>query len=200
MGKCLSRSKDDRDEEDEHTVEVRAGDGEEDGEKTFAEEEERRSADGAEKKEAGRRRRRKSSGVSRFSTKDQHVVERPFRVAAFNVRRFGPTKMKDPAVVDVLVSIIRQFEIILIQEVVDSGGRAVEELLEKINQAGEEEEEYQVFNFRNHRPSSTLDRQTMKTNDLEDYFLVMLIGSYIRKTWPRETERAICFLLQSRHP
>ena len=36
MGKCLSRSKED--EEDEHTVEVRAGDGE-DGENTFAEEE-----------------------------------------------------------------------------------------------------------------------------------------------------------------
>jgi len=144
MGKCLSRSKED--EEDEHTVEVRAGDGE-DGEKTFAEkEEERRSLDGSEKKEVGgRRRRRKSSGVSRFSTKDQHVVEKPFRVAAFNVRRFGPTKMKDVAVVDVLVRIIRQFEIILIQEVVDSGGRAVEELLEKVNQAGEEEGEYQVI-------------------------------------------------------
>ena len=146
MGKCLSRSKDDGEEEDEYTVEVRAGDGE-DGEKTFAEEEERRSADGAEAKEGGRRRRRKSSGLSRFSTKDQHVVEKPFRVAAFNVRRFGPTKMKDSAVVDVLVSIIRQFEIILIQEVVDSGGRAVEELLGKVNEAGGEEEEYQVISF-----------------------------------------------------
>jgi len=143
MGKCLSRSKDDGEEEDEYTVEVRAGDGE-DGEKTFAEEEERRSADGAEAKEGGRRRRRKSSGLSRFSTKDQHVVEKPFRVAAFNVRRFGPTKMKDSAVVDVLVNIIRQFEIILIQEVVDSGGRAVEELLGKVNEAGGEEEEYQA--------------------------------------------------------
>ena len=147
MGKCLSRSKDDREEEDEYTVEVRAGDGEEDGEKTFTEEEGRRSADGTEAKEAGRRRRRKSSGVSRFSTKDRHVVEKPFRVAAFNVRRFGPTKMKDSAVVDVLVNIIRQFEIILIQEVVDSGGRAVEELLGKVNEAGGEEEEYQVISF-----------------------------------------------------
>ena len=118
MGKCLSRSKENSEDEDEHTVEVRTGDGE-DGEKTFAEEEERRSADGTEAKEAARRRRRKSSGVSRFSTKDRHVVEKPFRVAAFNVRRFGPTKMKDSAVVDILVSIIRQFEIILIQEVVD---------------------------------------------------------------------------------
>ena len=138
----MSRSKDD--DEDEHTVEVRAGNGE-DCEKTFAEEEEeRRSLDGAEKKEVGRRQRRKSSGVSRFSTKDQHVVEKPFRVSAFNVRRLGPTKMRDPAVVDILVRIIRQFEIILIQEVVDSGGKAVEELLEKVNQAGGEEAEYQV--------------------------------------------------------
>ena len=156
MGKCLSRSKEDG-EEEEDTAVVRVGDGG-DGEITFAEKEERRSADGAEKKEVARRRRRKSSGVSRFSTKDQHVVERPFRVAAFNVRRFGPAKMKDPAVVDVLVSIVRQFEIILVQEVVDSGGRAVEELLEKVNQAGEGEE-YQVLPF---LLSIAIDRQTLK--------------------------------------
>ena len=150
MGKCLSRIKGEDEEEEEgegHTIEVgRVQDDEELGkERTFSEEEERRSADGTEKKGAGRRRR-KSSGVSRYSTKDQHVVEKPFRVAAFNVRRFGPAKMKDQAVVDVLVNIIRQFEIILIQEVVDSGGKAVEELLEKVNQAGgQEEAEYQVF-------------------------------------------------------
>ena len=154
MGKCLSRSKED---EEEQTAVVRVGDGG-DGEITFAEKEEKRSADGAEKKEVARRRRRKSSGVSRFSTKDQHVVERPFRVAAFNVRRFGPAKMKDPAVVDVLVSIVRQFEIILVQEVVDSGGRAVEELLEKVNQAGEGEE-YQVLPF---LLSIAIDRRTLK--------------------------------------
>ena len=156
MGKCLSRSKEDK-EEEEDTAVGRVGDGG-DGEITFAEKEERRSADGAEKKEVARRRRRKSSGVSRFSTKDQHVVERPFRVAAFNVRRFGPAKMKDPAVVDVLVSIVRQFEIILVQEVVDSGGRAVEELLEKVNQAGEGEE-YQVLPF---LLSIAIDRQTLR--------------------------------------
>ena len=150
MGKCLSRIKGKDEEEEEeggHTIEVgRAQDDEELGkERTFSEEEERRSADGTEKKEAGRRRRRKSSGVSRYSTKDQHVVEKPFRVAAFNVRRFGPAKMKDQTTVDILVNIIRQFEIILIQEVVDSAGKAVEELLEKVNQAGKEEAEYQVF-------------------------------------------------------
>ena len=150
MGKCLSRIKGEDEEEEEgegHTIEVgRTPDDEELGtERTFSEEEERRSADGTEKKEAGRRRRRKSSGVSRYSTKDQHVVEKPFRVAAFNVRRFGPAKMKDQTTVDILVNIIRQFEIILIQEVVDSGGKAVEELLEKVNQAGKEEAEYQVF-------------------------------------------------------
>ena len=149
MGKCLSRIKGEDEEEEEgegHTIEVgRAGEDEELGkERTFSEEEERRSADGTEKKGAGRRRR-KSSGVSRYSTKDQHVVEKPFRVAAFNVRRFGPAKMKDQTTVDILVNIIRQFEIILIQEVVDSGGKAVEELLEKVNQAGKEEAEYQVF-------------------------------------------------------
>ena len=46
--------------------------------------------------------RRKSSGLSRYSSDGKHVVEDPLRIAAFNVRKFGAKKMKDPTVVDIL--------------------------------------------------------------------------------------------------
>ena len=137
MGKCASclRGAKEEEEEDEERGE---GEG---GRRAFSEEVTRRSKDGEEKK----RRRRKSSGTSRFSTRDQHVVEKPFRIAAFNVRRFGTAKMKDKEVVEVLVNIVRQHDIILIQEVVDNTGKSVQELLEAVNAvSGDEDPEYAV--------------------------------------------------------
>jgi len=46
--------------------------------------------------------RRRSSGLSRYSIDGKHVLEDPLRIAAFNVRKFGAKKMKDPTVVDIL--------------------------------------------------------------------------------------------------
>mgnify|MGYP003344535962 CR=1 FL=1 len=46
--------------------------------------------------------RRRSSGLSRYSTDFQHVIEDPLKIAAFNVRRFGTAKMKDETVVKIL--------------------------------------------------------------------------------------------------
>ena len=48
--------------------------------------------------------RRKSSGLSRYSSEGKHVLEEPLRIAAFNVRKFGAKKMKDPTTVDILGS------------------------------------------------------------------------------------------------
>ena len=53
--------------------------------------------------------RRKSSGLSRYSSDGKHVVEDPLRIAAFNVRKFGAKKMKDPTVVDILGKIINMY-------------------------------------------------------------------------------------------
>ena len=44
--------------------------------------------DAAERQFPGRRRRRKSSGLSRYSGDGRHVIEKPFSIAAFNVKRY----------------------------------------------------------------------------------------------------------------
>ena len=69
--------------------------GEEEG---FQEDERRKTRDGGQEEQ----RRRRSSGLSRYSTDFQHVIEEPLKIAAFNVRRFGTAKMKDNNIVDIL--------------------------------------------------------------------------------------------------
>ena len=71
----------------------------EDTENSFEEVERRKTRVGGEN---DLRQRRKSSGLSRYSTECQHVIEEPLKIAAFNVRRFGTAKMKDKDVVDIL--------------------------------------------------------------------------------------------------
>lgn len=140
MGKCASCLRGSKEEEKEREDGSTPDGG---GDRTFSEVEERRSNDGQEK--TRKPRRRKSSGTSRFSTRDQHVVEKPFSIGAFNVRRFGLAKMKDKEVVEVLVKIIRQFDIILIQEVVDTTGKAVQQLLDAVNgESGDDSAEYEI--------------------------------------------------------
>ncbi|XP_053393073.1 deoxyribonuclease-1-like [Mercenaria mercenaria] len=55
------------------------------------------------------------------------------RIGAFNVRIFGDSKMAKTSVVKVLVDIIMRYDIVLIQEIRDASGDAIEELLTKIN-------------------------------------------------------------------
>ena len=66
-------------------------------EDSFEEVERRKSRD-----HGGVNWRRKSSALSRYSGDGKHVLEDPLRIAAFNVRKFGAKKMKDPTVVDIL--------------------------------------------------------------------------------------------------
>ena len=139
MGKCLScirRSDDDAEEHNPPKTQPEENAGED--ESTFSEEERKKPRD--EKKGSGEKIkfRRRSSGLSRFSTNDQHVVEKPFRIAAFNVQKFGAAKMKDSVVVDILVKIVLQFDIILIQEIVDVSEQAIQDLLEAVNAESEE--------------------------------------------------------------
>ena len=128
MGKCLSCVRRSEDESEEPDTE----------EEKFSEEERRKTRD--DKKGSGEKIKfRRRSGLSRFSTNDQHCVEQPFRIAAFNVRRFGAAKMKDLTVVDILVKIVMQFDIILIQEIVDASEKAIQDLLEAVNVESEKD-------------------------------------------------------------
>lgn len=59
----------------------------------------------------------------------------PFKVAAFNIQHFGRSKMADPAVSEVIVSVISRFDLILVQEVRDNSGEALRDLWSRLNQS-----------------------------------------------------------------
>eukprot|EP00088_Acartia_fossae_P043967 TRINITY_DN4655_c0_g1_i1.p1 TRINITY_DN4655_c0_g1~~TRINITY_DN4655_c0_g1_i1.p1 ORF type:complete len:469 (-),score=97.58 TRINITY_DN4655_c0_g1_i1:130-1536(-) len=95
---------------------------------------------------AGERlRRRKSSGLSKYSQDGLHVVNKPICIGAFNVQRFGTAKLKDKATLEILVRIVREFDILLVQEVVDASGQAIEQLLEEVNKVNDNEGNYDVL-------------------------------------------------------
>jgi len=58
-------------------------------------------------------------------------------VAAFNVQVFGETKMKNPVVRKYLKEIILRYDLILIQEIRDSSGKAIIELMSDVKEANE---------------------------------------------------------------
>ncbi|XP_016518198.1 deoxyribonuclease-1-like isoform X2 [Poecilia formosa] len=55
------------------------------------------------------------------------------KIAAFNIQRFGRNKASDPDVLKVLVQIISRYDIIVILEVVDESGKAVDALMKALN-------------------------------------------------------------------
>ncbi|XP_077430345.1 deoxyribonuclease-1-like isoform X2 [Vanacampus margaritifer] len=55
------------------------------------------------------------------------------KIAAFNVQRFGLTKVSNPDVLSALVKIVSRYDIILILEVVDVSGAAVELFVKELN-------------------------------------------------------------------
>ncbi|XP_039538771.1 deoxyribonuclease 1 like 4, tandem duplicate 1 isoform X3 [Pimephales promelas] len=57
------------------------------------------------------------------------------KVASFNVQRFGKSKLSDPAVLETLIKIVSRYDIIVILEVVDSSGAAVDRFLKELNKS-----------------------------------------------------------------
>ncbi|XP_056131054.1 deoxyribonuclease-1-like [Lampris incognitus] len=55
------------------------------------------------------------------------------KIASFNVRRFGVTKVSDPDVLSTLVKIVSRYDIVLILEVVDVSGSSVNLLMTELN-------------------------------------------------------------------
>ncbi|XP_029358011.1 deoxyribonuclease gamma-like isoform X2 [Echeneis naucrates] len=61
------------------------------------------------------------------------------KIAAFNAKKLGLTKVRDQMISSHLTKIIRRYSIIFILEVVDRTGKAMEELHRKVNQTGSKE-------------------------------------------------------------
>ncbi|XP_038668325.1 deoxyribonuclease-1-like isoform X1 [Scyliorhinus canicula] len=59
------------------------------------------------------------------------------KIAAFNIRRLGISKISKPEVVSTIVNILLRYDITLIMEVTDKTGTATKKLLEELNKQAE---------------------------------------------------------------
>lgn len=60
------------------------------------------------------------------------------RIATFNIQNFGPSKAARPDVMAALAAIIQKYDVVAVQEVSDTTGRAPLALLDRVNAAGPE--------------------------------------------------------------
>lgn len=58
------------------------------------------------------------------------------KIASFNIKRLGPSKLSDKNVVKYLIKIFSRYDIIVILEVVDKTGKAIEKFLKELNSTG----------------------------------------------------------------
>ncbi|NXG84449.1 DNSL2 protein, partial [Stercorarius parasiticus] len=65
-------------------------------------------------------------------------------VGAFNIQAFGDTKMSDEGVVGIIVSILRRYDVVLVQEVRDSDLSAVTQLMEQLNSVSTSPYDYEI--------------------------------------------------------
>ena len=70
---------------------------------------------------------------SHFSTENQHVIEPAIIFGAFNIQNFGVAKMSNERAVKAIVKIIRHFDIIVLQEIVDKSEKAINKLFDEVN-------------------------------------------------------------------
>lgn len=66
------------------------------------------------------------------------------RVAAFNVRVFGPTKFSMPEVVATLSQIVQRYDIVLIQEIRDISETVIPSFVETVNSNRDDSQKYDV--------------------------------------------------------
>ncbi|XP_065122185.2 deoxyribonuclease 1 like 4, tandem duplicate 2 [Paramisgurnus dabryanus] len=58
------------------------------------------------------------------------------KIASFNIQRLGPTKLSDKNIVKYLIKIFSRYDIIIMLEVVDKTGKAIEKFLKELNSTG----------------------------------------------------------------
>ncbi|KAK3536484.1 hypothetical protein QTP86_013815, partial [Hemibagrus guttatus] len=67
---------------------------------------------------------------------DANIKTNIMKIAAFNIRRLGSSKLSDENIVKYLIKIVSRYSIIVILEVVDKTGKAMAQFLEKLNSTG----------------------------------------------------------------
>ncbi|NXV96269.1 DNAS1 protein, partial [Calonectris borealis] len=99
-------------------------------------------------------------------------VATTLKIGAFNIKTFGDSKMSNQTIADIIVSILSEYDIILVQEVRDSDLSAVTKLMEQLNRASPHPYSFLV--------SMPLGRTTYKEQYLFIYRsdMVSVLGSY----------------------
>ncbi|NWR65771.1 DNSL2 protein, partial [Bucorvus abyssinicus] len=65
-------------------------------------------------------------------------------IGAFNIQAFGDTKMANEEVASIIVSILRRYDVVLVQEVRDSDLSAVTQLMEQLNSVSTSPYDYEI--------------------------------------------------------
>ncbi|NXU48820.1 DNSL2 protein, partial [Turnix velox] len=65
-------------------------------------------------------------------------------IGAFNIQAFGDTKMSSEGVASIIVSILRRYDVVLVQEVRDSDLSAVTQLMDQLNSASTSSYDYEI--------------------------------------------------------
>ncbi|XP_054699301.1 deoxyribonuclease-1-like 2 [Grus americana] len=66
------------------------------------------------------------------------------RVGAFNIQAFGDSKMSNEEVAGIIVSVLRRYDMVLVQEVRDSDLSAVTQLMEQLNSVSTSPYDYEI--------------------------------------------------------
>lgn len=114
------------------------------------------------------------------------LVPEKIRIASFNIRTFGKSKLKKPDVMAKLALIVKQFDIVAIQEIKDISGSTAPKFLEVINadgskydfiisersgrQANDKTSQEQYAYFYNTKTITTNGADTLYDDSQNDYF------------------------------
>uniref|UniRef100_A0A8C5JVY7 Deoxyribonuclease 1 like 2 n=1 Tax=Junco hyemalis TaxID=40217 RepID=A0A8C5JVY7_JUNHY len=66
------------------------------------------------------------------------------RIGAFNIQSFGDTKMSNKEVAEIIINVLRRYDVVLVQEVRDSDLSAVTQLMEQLNSASTSQYDYEI--------------------------------------------------------
>lgn len=77
-----------------------------------------------------------ASGNTQYSASIPERSASTILIGSFNMQRLGPTKLKDPWVMDKYAEIIRRFDVIALQEITSKDQRTLPALVQKVNEQG----------------------------------------------------------------
>jgi endonuclease/exonuclease/phosphatase family metal-dependent hydrolase len=135
------------------------------------------------------------------------------RVATWNIQAFGEAKLQDPAAMNIIVQVLRNFDVIAIQEVRAVSQDVVPELVNQLNAGGQHHYDY-VLGPRLGRTSSKeqyafifdmasieVDRNQLYTLDDKDDLLHRepLVGWFRTRLAPEQAQLAFTFSLVNVH-